>query len=145
MKKTYNYVSLLSLISEVNYHLHSGYIFGYCLLPPSLLQQNFCPDKGESRLHTNGLHSGQHSSAPFLKKEDKASKGSLSISMRKDSINADLFDQFRSQCTRSKYTGAGMIGKYLLNKSSWRFSILLTPCPASSPSPPHPETFSFWL
>lgn len=74
--------------------------------PPTKL----CPGNRDSYLHTNGLHTCQHFSALILKKEVKAAKWSLSVSTRKDSIYADLFDQFRSRYTRS--TGVEMTGKY---------------------------------
>lgn len=74
--------------------------------PPTKL----CPGNRDSYLHTNGLHTCQHFSAPILKKAVKAAKWSLSVSTRKDSIHADLFDQFRSRYTRS--TGVEMTGKY---------------------------------
>ena len=73
--------------------------------PPTKL----CPVKRDSYRHTNGLHTCQHFSALLLKREVKAAKWSLSISTRKDSIHADLFDQFRSWYARS--TGVEMIGK----------------------------------
>lgn len=65
VKNTFKLFFFLSPVSEVNYHLHSVYIFGQYLLPHSLFQQYLCPDKGENHLHTNCLHLFQHFSAPF--------------------------------------------------------------------------------